>query len=183
MCKARRHHPVHYLQQKCVKNQIWSQKEQRIQIQRELHYENGFCADVLFVISVFLSFTNWSSTVTTTTWENNPQWNFSQCALFLWNRFVTLYARLASCNLYFCFQKLLTQSPHICHSDHSLAKIPKHLAQNVNIQFARIWVNISERKKFWPKYLEIGPILNKDAPLAQTQLASCRKNVKFPMMK
>ena len=85
---------VHYLQQKCVKNQIWSQKEQWIQIQRELHYENGFCSDVFFVISVFLSFTNWSSTVTTTTWENNPQWNISQCALFLWNRFVTLYARL-----------------------------------------------------------------------------------------
>ena len=88
-----------------------------------------------------------------------------------------------SYHLYFCFQKLLTQSPHICHADHSLAKAPKHLARNVNIQFARIWVNISERKKFWPKYLEIGPILNKDAPLAQTQLASCRKNVKFPMMK
>ena len=80
-----------------------------------------------------------------------------------------------SYHLYFCFQKLLTQSPHICHSDHSLAKIPKHLAQNVNIQFARILVNISERNKFWPIYLEIGPILNKYAPLAQTQLASCRK--------
>ena len=132
----------------------------------------------------FLSFTNWSSTVTTTTWENNPQWNISQCALFLWNRFVTLYARLVDfLSSVLLFSKLLTQSPHICHTDHSLAKTPKHLAQNVNIQFARIWVNISERKKFWPKYLEIGPILNKDAPLAQTQLASCRKNVKFPMMK
>ena len=77
-----------------------------------------------------------------------------------------------SYHLYFCFQKLLTQSPHICHADHSLAKTPKHLAQNVNIQFVRNWVNISERKKFWPIYLDIAPITNKDAPLAQTQLAS-----------
>ena len=163
MCKARAHHPVHYLQQKCVKNQI----------QRDLRYENGFCADVLFVISVFypsqIEAVQWrqqrEKIIRSETFHNAPcfsETGLSLCTPGCWTSY----------HLYFCFQKLLTQSPHICHSDHSLAKTPKHLAQNVNIQFVRNWVNISERKKFWPIYLDIAPITNKDAPLAQTQLAS-----------